>query len=489
MNGPLFVGIDVGTQGARALVVDDQGKVKAQADCPFGPEAGPPLPAGWFEQDPRAWWSAARDCLRRCLADLRGGGGSPREIRALSVTSTSGTIVPVDGAGKAIGNAVMYNDARSSAEAEQANAVSQDLRGRLGYRFAASFGLPKILWIRNREPERFARARLFIHASDCIGGMISGRFETTDYTNALKTGYDVERLEWPAFVDALGVPRDKLQSIVAPGTPLGPVSRQCAEETGLAESTIVAAGCTDGCASQIASGAVKPGDWNSTIGTTLIIKGVTDRIVKDPTGTVYSHRHPEGWWMPGGASNIGGECLQKRFAAADLPALDKAVGGRPPSLLIVYPLEKAEARFPAFGKGGGFIQGEAKDRTDLYQAFLEGVGYVERVAFEMLSRLGAHVGPRICIAGGAARSLEWTRIRAAILGRELVRPTEAGAHMGAAVLAASRTHYATLTEAAGRMVHEQTRVAPDSALARLYDERYQAFLEAMRARGTLPKEQ
>ncbi len=383
----------------------------------------------------------------------------------------------------------MYNDARSSGEAEAANAASAEMRGRLGYRFGSSFGLPKILWIKDNEPERFGRARLFVHASDYVGGRICGRFDASDYSNALKTGYDLERMEWPAFVGALGVPSEKLPRIVAPGTPLGSVSRRCAQETGLATSTVLAAGCTDGYASQIASGAARVGDWNSTIGTTLIIKGVTDSIVKDPTGTVYSHRHPEGFWMPGGASNIGGECLQKRFAGADLRSLDKAIAGRQPRSLIVYPLERSEARFPDFARGGGFIEGTPADETDLYQAFLEGVGYVERYAFEMLGRLGARAGRRIYVAGGAARSVEWMRIRASIQGRDLVKPLHAGAHMGAAVLAASRAHYGALTEAARRMVREQTCIRPEPELALRYDERYHRFLEAMRARGYLPQEQ
>lgn len=488
-SSPLFMGIDVGTQGARAIVVDERGGVRAEADRPFGPPPAPALPAGWFEQDPAAWWAAARDAVRTCVAELRRGGGGAREIRALAVTSTSGTIVCIDAHGAPIGAAIMYNDARSSREAERANAASAEMRGRLGYRFGSSFGLPKILWIKDNEPERFEQARLFVHASDFVGGMICGRCDATDYTNVLKTGYDVERLEWPAFVAALGVPREKLQRIVAPGAPLEHVSGRCADETGLAQSTILAAGCTDGCASQIASGAVGVGDWNSTIGTTLIIKGVTDAIVKDPTGTVYSHRHPEGYWMPGGASNIGGECLQKRFPAADLRSLDRAVAGRPPSSLIVYPLERGEARFPAFAKGGGFVEGTPQDEADLYQAYLEGVGYVERYAFEMLSRLGASPGGRIYVAGGAARSVEWTQIRANIQQRELVKPREAGAHMGAAVLAASRTHYATLMEAAGRMVHLQASVPPQPQAVRLYEERYRAFLAAMRARGYLLQEQ
>jgi xylulokinase len=167
----------------------------------------------------------------------------------------------------------MYNDGRAVQEAEAINQVSQAFQTRLGYAFNASFALAKMLWLKQQRPKIFASTSLFVHATDFIIGKLSGTYHLSDYSNALKSGYDLERYEWPAFIEhELGIPLEKLPQIVHPGTPITTVSGECAAETGLAANTPVVAGMTDGCTSQIASGAVKPGDWNSTLGTTLVIK-------------------------------------------------------------------------------------------------------------------------------------------------------------------------------------------------------------------------
>lgn len=492
MAEALFLGIDVGTQGARALVVSEAGRVLAEASQEF-PSSGsaPPLPEGWFEQSPQLWWEATREAVTRAVTCLHRAGFHPDRIRALSVTSTSGTVLPLDHQYEPLSPAIMYNDRRSGAQAERVNAAAVALTVKLGYRFNASFGLPKMLWLKEERPALFARVKLFAHAGDYILGKLCGEFGFTDYSTALKSGYDLLDGSWPAFYqETLGLPLSTLPGVLAPGTPIGRITAEVAAATGLSRSTLVVLGMTDGCASQIAAGAVRPGTWNTTIGTTMVLKGVTTRLLVDPQGRIYSHRHPDGWWMPGGASNVGGDCLERHFPREEWDVLNGAVRNRPPTGLLIYPLQQKGERFPFVNpEAESFVVGRPADRCELYQGYLEGVGYVERLAYEVLARLGAEVGEQIYVAGGATKSREWLQIRANILQKTLLKPKVAGAHMGAAILAASRTHWASLSEAADRMVSVEAEITPEPALVAPYAERYRAFLSEMVRRGYLAGEE
>jgi xylulokinase len=512
---PTFLGLDVGTQGVRAVActVDDAARACApqlvQAAQPFPSGVNVTgLPLGHAEQQPAGWWQAATACLRQLTAQLQ-----PARIRALSVTSTSGTLCLLDGRGEPLRPAVMYNDARARQEASAAQTAGAELAGRLGYRFNASFALAKLLWLARYEPAALSQARYIVHAADFLIGRLCGAYDVTDSSNALKTGYDIEHGGWPAFIaQDLGLPTTKLPRVVSPGTVIGAVTQAAAEQTGLAAGTLVAAGMTDGCAAQIAAGAVAPGDWNSTLGTTLVLKGVTEQLLRDPQGRIYCHRHPDGYWLPGGASNVGGEILAQSFPGADLTARDQQAARLSPGAWVAYPLARRGERFP-------FVQPEAEgflvpftaiqhfqahasrilkpelsspasvevdtppSQAAIYTAYLEGIAYVERLAYATLEALGAVLGDAVHVAGGAARSDVWLQIRADILRRELWRPVEPGAAMGAAILAASRTHFDGLIPAARTMVQIGRIITPQAAHAAAYDERFECFRAECIRRG------
>jgi sugar (pentulose or hexulose) kinase len=505
-----YLGLDVGTQGARALLCsapedalnkgrDRAGRVIAHAAQAFSTGTiVSNLPAGHVEQMPQGWWQAAVACLRQVTAGVR-----PETIGALSVTSTSGTLCLLDPAGEPIIPALMYNDARARDEANLVQSVGAELADRLGYRFNSSFALAKLVWLARHRPDILDRARYIAHAADFIVGRLCGIYNVTDYSNALKTGYDLSpRAEgdmadhWPTFLeDKLHLPVDKLPRVVAPGQVIGGLTEDASRLIGLQPGTPVVAGMTDGCAGQIAAGAVAPGDWNSTLGTTLVIKGVTRNLLRDPQGRIYSHRHPDGYWLPGGASNVGGEILTSQFPSADLAALDRQAAERIPTHLISYPLARRGERFPFVRPDAqAFVlpyrQEEGEPESDTlpdtgtrYTAYLEGVAYVERLAYQMLESLGGTLGPVIRVAGGGARSDVWLAIRASVLNRELLCPVETGAAMGAAILAASRTHFEGVIPAARAMVHIERRVQPRPDLVERYEERYQRFRIACAERG------
>lgn len=480
--GPCVIGLDVGTQGARAVAVTAQGHVLASASEPFR-DAVIELPKPLVEQRPEAWWEAAALCLRRVMSDVGGV-----EVRALAVDSTSGTFVPVDAAGRPLRPALMYNDGRAGPGlADEVQQAGQELASRLGYRFPPAFALPKMLWLKREEPEVFDRAARLIHATDYLVGRLTGRFDVTDTSTALKSGVDLETGAWPSFIgDALGIPRDKLPDVVSPGDPIGPVWDPACRETGLRPETTVVGGSTDGTACFLASGASAPGQWNSTLGTTLVLRGVSERIVHDPAGRYYCHRHPEGYWLPGGASNVGGECLAVRFAGRDLAELDRAAAACLPTGLVVYPLvrrgERAPFECPA---AEGFVLGGACSEAEGFAAHLEGVALVERWCFDTLAELGAVAGDTIRATGGGSRSDVWLQVRADVLQRCLERPTVSDGAMGSALLAASRTLFDGLTGAARAMVRIAKRVEPDPAGAACYADKLRRLRERCRELGYL----
>lgn len=484
MTVDVMVGVDLGTQGVRAVAVDHRGALVAAVKEQL-PPSGEGLPPGWHEQDPEAWWGAVSACLQRLTASLP----VRSTVGGIAVDSTSGTILPVDARGRPLHPALMYNDARSWGLVPQVRAAGASLESRLGYTFDASFALPKILWLARNRPEVFVQSERVVHAADFIVGRLCGDYGVSDYSNALKSGFDLLEGRWPAFIQReLGIPIARLPSVVAPGTPVARIDGQGAAATGLPAGTPVLAGATDGVAAHIASGAVEPGAWNSSLGTTLIVKGITERLIIDPEGRIYSHRHPEGWWMPGGASNTGAEWIEWEFPGRDHAELDAQAAARLPTGLVRYPLVRRGERFPFRRQDAeGFTVGHPADALEHYAAGLEGLACLERLAYDTLEAIGVPVGPRVHATGGGSRSDVWLRVRASVLGRAIVRPKIAEAAMGAALLAASGVWFGRLSEAVRAMVTTEVVVEPEAGLQDAYQHTYRAFLAELRRRGYLSK--
>jgi D-ribulokinase len=184
---------------------------------------------------------------------------------------------------------------------------------------------------------------------------------------------------------ALGVPCELLPAVVRAGTQLGEVCATASVETGIPAGTPVIAGMTDGCAAQMGAGALSVGSWNSVLGTTLVLEGVTPDLIKDPAGVVYSHRSPDGNWLPGGASSVGAGAITKLFPGRDLEALGEGAADREPASIVAYPPHGRGERFPfVFPEAEGFTLGQPVDEIDQYAALLQGVVFVERLCFDYL---------------------------------------------------------------------------------------------------------
>ena len=488
------IGVDMGTQGIRGMAVASDGTVAARAAVSLSPPSETPRtgPVETFEQDAEEWWHATCMLLKEIGEQLTGAGVAREAVKALCIAGTSGTFVPLDSSHHPLRPALMYSDGRAVSEVQRCNSVLSDLTAKLGYRFNASFALPKLLWLREHEPETWERTALIAHQVDYLVGKLTGVWGVSDYTNAFKTGYDLLAEHYPSLIATdLGIPLERLPRVVPPGTPVGQLMPAIANALGLSARTLVVAGLTDGCASQFAAGAIEPGAWVSSLGTTLTIKGVSTALIKDPQGRIYCHRHPEHGWLPGGASNTGGEVLAKRFPDADLAAYNTRATALAPTSLLAYPLVRHGERFPFVAPDAeGFIVG-APDQEQvhpdlLYTAFLEGVALLERLAYDVVTALGAPVIGSIYTVGGATHSQLWLRIRASVCNRPFIVPEVADTAMGAALLAAAGRLHPDLKGATRAMVHNGTEVIPDPGWVPLYEERYARFKDELRIRGYLP---
>jgi xylulokinase len=241
---------------------------------------------------------------------------------------------------------------------------------------------------------------------------------------------------------------------------------------------------TDSCAAQLAAGAADPGRFVSVLGSTLVLKGATAEPLADPAGAVYSHLHPGGWWLPGGASSTGGKALAAGFPGADLARLDREALRHGPASCVTYPLLGRGERFPFAAPGAeGFVLGQPGDGTDRYRSVLEGVAFVERLGYERLRDLGADPEGPIVSAGGGSRSAAWNTIRATVLGRPLQAKPGASTALGACILAASGTLHPDLTAATAAMAVEGSRVEPDAGEHEAMDLSYRRFLNELVERG------
>ncbi|MGH3438556.1 MAG: FGGY-family carbohydrate kinase [Sciscionella sp.] len=492
--GEIWVGVDLGTQSVRAVALDESGELLAAARCPLDSWRD----SGRHEQDPKQWWDAAAQVLRGMTGEL---GAARARIRAVATCGTSGTFTVLDAHGTVASAGVMYDDSRAvGREDGPVDRASVWLREQLGYRVQPTWALPKLAaLVADGALPTVARV---IHQPDVIAASLTGGPVATDTSSALKSGVDPRAVRWPDAVLAAVGEAVSLPDVVLPGTVLGAVSEYAAERTGLPRGTAVVAGATDGCAAQLASGALDVGDWNCVLGTTLVCKGVSRELVPDRGGATYSHRSPDGTWLPGGASSTGLGVLSALFGGADLDALSRTgLRGMPP---VCYPLAGTGERFPflapgarGFALSGGHrlpITAATRDSlgdSAMLGALLTGVAYTERLCFEVLAATGYPVGGRIRFAGGATRNPLLTALRARMLGRTVEVPANPEPAAGMAILAAwgCAPGADTLAARVSRMVRVESVTEPGGTpglpLAADLDEGYRRFRSELHASGWL----
>ncbi|MEJ6576851.1 MAG: FGGY-family carbohydrate kinase [Actinomycetota bacterium] len=395
---PGFIGIDIATQSTRALLVDENADTLATASADLAQVIRGP--DGAVTQDPQSWVLAVTSMLSEIQSKAKSLGVKPI---SLVISATSGTFTLVNESGAAVIPAAMYNDSRAANPVDRAIfiAASEKLSGRLHLVHTPEFVIAALL---GKNPKDIA----------------------TDWSHALKTGVDLDTKTYsPEILERAQSKNISLPTIVSPGTKLGAIGE-----------LNIYAGMTDGCTAQISAGGADVGSAVTTLGTTMVIKLVTDKNVTGPG--FYSHLLPAKNWLVGGASNLGGISF-KNFTA-NIKEWDHRADAHGPASFVTYPLDSKGERFPISNKElARFESAAAQSEVDQYRAILEGIAFAERLSYELLSKYGAPLTGELRTAGGGAKSPTWCKIRATVLNRAVIAQKNSGSDLGAALIAIAAT--------------------------------------------------
>jgi len=410
----LFLGIDFGTSGARCCVIDAGGTVVAEDQRDFGTLAE-------FER---------ADIWREALWDLI--AALPPAIRAqlsgIALDGTSGTVLACDADLTPRAPPLLYNDDRAVDEARLIAQIAPP-----GHPAAAvTSGLAKILWL--KKYLGLTGARLYLNQADWLSGLLTEQPGKSDFHNALKMGIDLDTLGWPVWVNHLADVHT-LPVAVAPGSALASVSRVRANYLGVNPGCTVRAGTTDSIAAFLAAGVAQTGDAVTSLGSTLVLKLLSDTRVESVEHGVYSH-----WfgtrWLAGGASNAGGAVLRQFFDDRQLAALSETIDPAVASPLDYLPLPKPGERFPTNDPTlAPRLTPRPTDDAEFLHGLLESLARIEARGYGLLTELGASPLSRVETAGGGANNPAWTRIRQRLLGVPVCRAAHTEAAYGAALLA------------------------------------------------------
>lgn len=483
----MFLGIDVGTTGAKAVLVDGEGRVVTSSTHPYPLLVPRP---GWTEQDPNAWWDAAVQSIRDVLAANRGS------VDAVGLTGQMHGLVALDGKGEVLRPAILWNDQRTAEEAEWiARQVGlQRVLELTCNPVLTGFTAPKILWVRRHEPHVYSRIAHLVLPKDCVRYRLTGDL-TSDVSDASGTSlFDVRRRRWSEeMLAALEIPRSWLPDVFECPEVVGRVSREAARVTGLPAGVPVVAGAGDQAAQAVGTGIVRGGLVSVTIGTSGVVFAHLDEVHVDPLGRTHTFCHavPGRWHVMGVMLAAGGSLrwLRDALSVSDWHSpggdpYDRMTGEAaevPPGsdglLFLPYLSGERTPHADPFARGAFVGLGLGHRRAHLVRSVLEGVAFGLRDCLEILRRMGL-TPVQVRVSGGGARSALWRRILADVFGLELATVEVAeGAAYGAALLAGVGVRaFPTVEAACDRTVRVTGHTAPGPDQER-YQELYRVYVE------------
>ncbi len=428
MSQDLYLGIDFGTSGCRATVIDEEAQTRA--------EASQPLPAaqerdGRIEQDPELWIAG----LEALIEQLREQVDLSR-VRRLAFDGTSGTVLLTDASGKALTAALFYNDTSSREALEK---IRRHCPRPDHITLGSSSALAKAVQLFERdlagEPEGGIRV---LSQADFLASHLCGPLPGSDWHNCLKLGYDLKKLQWPEWIREL-LPAEILPEVFPPGKLLAPIRADRARQYGFAPDLDLVAGSTDANAAFIASGASRPGDAVTSLGSTLVIKILNPWPIEDLGSGVYSHRLGD-LWLVGGASNAGAAILRDHFTARQIEILSRDIDPMQDSGLDYYPLQRPGERFPVHDPElQPRLEPRPADDSAFLHGLLEGLSRIEKAGYERLVELGCVPPKRILSSGGGAVNETWRRMRERLIGSPVGKSEHSEASYGSALLALGRS--------------------------------------------------
>ena len=475
----LYIGIDLGTSATKLLLVDDSGAILSEVTREY--DLYFPHP-GWSEQNPADWWRA---CIEGIPELLRGFDAS--QVAGIGAGGQMHGLVALDKEDNVIRPAILWNDGRTQKQVDYLNEViGREKLSALTANIAfAGFTAPKILWMRQEEPENFAKIAKIMLPKDYINYLLTG-VHCCDYSDA--SGMlllDVEHKCWSKeMLDICGITEAVMPRLFESFEVVGTLKPEIAQLLGLPQGVRVVAGAGDNAAAAVGTGTVGAGGCNISLGTSGTVFISSDEFGVDPNNALHAFAHADGGYHLMGCMLSAASCnkwlcdeiLRTKDNAAEQAPITADQLGKNHVFYLPYlmgersPINDVEAR-------GTFI-GMTMDtsRADLVQAVLEGVAFAIRDSFEVAKSLGLNI-PRSNICGGGSRSPLWRTIFAGVLGIPLdILKTEQGPGYGGAMLAmVGCGRFATVKEAADALVEVASTVEPDPELTALYEQRYQQF--------------
>lgn len=489
----MWLGLDTGTGGSRAVLVDERGAVRAAASAAHAPMALPH--PQWAEQDPEDWWRAARRAIHRVLREGQVSGGA---VAGIGLTGQMHGVVLLDGSGATRGPAVIWCDGRAQEDCDAwtARLGAEQIVRLTGNPMLAGFSAPKLSWLRRHEPARWRQARHFLLPKDFIRFRLSGEF-ATDVSDASGTGLlDVARRRWSReMVAAMELDPGWLPAVYESPEVCARISAAAAHATGLAEGTPVVAGAGDQAAGAVGNGIVDGALASVTVGTSGVVFAATGQMRADPKGRVHSFCHAvPGQWHLMGVTQAAG--LSLRWVRDTLGArpgpgdaydrlcreADTAPVGARGLLFLPYLMGERTPHLDPAARGGWIGLIAAHGRAELIRAVLEGVALSLREGLEIMQAMDIRP-QRLALSGGGARGNVWPRIQCDVLGLPCVRwGRDEGAAYGAALLAIAGTAPGAggadgVKSVSTRNLRAQARWTPNAERQEAYNHSYTAYRE------------
>ena len=480
-----WLGIDIGTGGSRALLIDPSGQVVAGV-TENHEEMRMERPL-WAEQRPEDWWRATRTAIREVLAKA---GAKGSDVAAIGFSGQMHGLVLLDEADEVIRPALIWCDQRSQEQVDWINSTA-------GKTFTieqtanpvlTGFTAPKLLWVRDHDPASYERARKMLLPKDYVRFMLTGEY-AGDVSDASGTAlYDVVNRRWALpLAEKIGIDQGLLPPVYESAQIAGKVTAAAAEQTGLAPETPVVAGAGDQAASAVGNGIVQTGLVSCTIGTSGVVFAHMDEVAYDPAGRVHTFCHAvPGKWHVMGVTQGAGLSLQwfrNHLGQGDSydVLLAEAAAAPPGSeglYWLPYMMGERTPHLDAAARGGWIGLTASHTRAHLIRSLIEGVSYSLKDCLDIIESLGAQVAS-VRASGGGARNPFWRSILAGVFAKPIATlQTQEGSAYGAALLAmVGSGHFATVQQACAATIRERDRLTPDDRLTTTYAAGHSIFRE------------
>ena len=474
-----YIGVDLGTSAVKLLLMEGNGKIANVVSKEYPLYFPHP---GWSEQKPEDWWEAVKTGLKELTEDF-----DKSQVAGISFGGQMHGLVILDKDDNVIRPAILWNDGRTQEETDYLNNEigKSTLSGYTANIAFTGFTAPKILWVKNKEPENFARIEKIMLPKDYIAYKLSGSF-CTDVSDASgMLVFDVKNKCWSKeMLDICGIREEQMAKIYESYEAVGTLKADVAAELGLPETVKVVAGAGDNAAAAVGTGTVGDAMCNISLGTSGTIFISSKEFGVDKNNALHAFAHADGkyhlmgcmlsaascnkWWME--------EIMQTKEFAAEQAAITEDMLGRNHVYFLPYLMGERSPHNDANARGTFIGMTMDTSRADMYQAVLEGVAFAIRDSFEIAKNLGIDI-KRSKICGGGAKSPLWKKMIANILNIEIdVIESEEGPGYGGAMLAAVACgEYASVEEAAEKLVKVIDTVKPDAEIAARYEERYRQF--------------